>query len=327
MNRRTKHFKSNLFFLIIPFFLAACGGSDGGGGGSASLEYTGLKTQATIDADNAVDISISSFKGSSNSGPFTALGFPKREENEPTKISKSRFLLVSNVLKEATHHIQFHSSKAKLGVQHKTETLPPIKGECGGEVSITINIDEQTNVFDGVFNFNNFCKDNTIIAGSGDISGQVIDEDEGQFNFSFGSLTVTSGSDSFTFSGDINVNLDGSSNSLTMNILLKDNSTGKVFLVEDFNITLFEGSDAVEFSVSGRFFHPDEGFVDIQTENVFRITGNNDFPSTGSVVANGGDGTKARLVSVSSTTFQVTADTDGNGTDDFTSGELNWADF
>ena len=78
---------------------------------------------------------------------------------------------------------------------------------------------------------------------------------------------------------------------------------------------------------SGRYYDLDEGYVVVSTDSPFRVYDGDDWPSEGVLVVTGDGSTKARLTVLTSTTFRVEADTDGDGSYDFDSGDLNWSDF
>ena len=114
-----------------------------------------------------------------------------------------------------------------------------------------------------------------------------------------------------------------------MTMLLRDNTTGKVFWTNPYNMTLSEGSGYVIFQVSGKYYHPDYGYVNISTPTPFRINSGATWPSQGVMILDGktgiaGGSTKARLTVVSSTNYMVEADTNGDGTYDWNSGSVSW---
>ncbi len=83
---------------------------------------------------------------------------------------------------------------------------------------------------------------------------------------------------------------------------------------------------------SGRYYDPDEGYVVVSTDTPFVIYDDDDGPLQGLLVITGDTGseggrTKAWIEALSSTTFQVKADTDGDGFYDWESGDLDWSDF
>ena len=114
-----------------------------------------------------------------------------------------------------------------------------------------------------------------------------------------------------------------------MDILLRDNKTIKVCWVNNFSLTLSAGSNYVDFQVSGRYYHPDYGYVNISTPTSFRIYSGSQWPSQGILILDGktgiaGGSTRAKLTVISSTNYQVEADTNGDGTYDWNSGTLTW---
>jgi hypothetical protein len=105
-----------------------------------------------------------------------------------------------------------------------------------------------------------------------------------------------------------------------MDILLRDNSNNEVYWVRNYRIEVTEGSDSTgdytDIVISGQFYNPDHGYITISTQTPIRV-----YDTDGGI-------TKARLTFVSSTTYQVVADTDGDGDfDDYDSGVLLWANL
>jgi hypothetical protein len=114
-----------------------------------------------------------------------------------------------------------------------------------------------------------------------------------------------------------------------MSIFLKDNKDGKVYWV-DYTMNFWAGSNYVDFGVSGKYYHPDHGYVVISTSTNFRVYFGSKWPSQGVLILDGktgiaGGSTKARLTVVSSTTYRIEADTNGDGVYDWNSGILSWS--
>ena len=98
-------------------------------------------------------------------------------------------------------------------------------------------------------------------------------------------------------------------------------------------MTADRGVNFVDISVTGRYYDHDHGYVDVSTEGPFRFYEDENGPSSGKLVLTGADGseggpTMARMIVLDSETFQVDADTDGDGFfDDYSSDTLYWADM
>ena len=313
--------------VLLAVSFTACGGGGGDGGSPAGASYTGLITQATIDENNAEDLVTGAYQGGHTGAVIGNVG--AIQTGQSGNVGRPRMLKVSQVLEDALRQVDLmsRSSGTFVGIIY-TET-GMISGACGGSASYTVNVDNETGHFSGSFIFNSYCDDGVIITGGASFSGQVdvyIDELL-NFSFFFNNLTVTSGSDFFTLDGDISVDVTGSSAIMTMTMLLRDN-TGEVYLVEDYNMTLTEGWNYIDIELSGTYYDPDYGYVIITTPTPFRIYHGHEYPSNGVLVVTGNTGsaggnTKARLTALSPTTYQVEADTNGDGTYDW-SVAFNW---
>jgi hypothetical protein len=107
---------------------------------------------------------------------------------------------------------------------------------------------------------------------------------------------------------------------------MKD-SSGEVFWVNDYTLAIFEGVDYADVEVSGRFYHPTYGFVDLSTILPVRIFNIDDWPAFGELQVVGEDGTKARLLVFNKNSCRIIVDTHGNGTYDYESDDMSWSDL
>ena len=111
-----------------------------------------------------------------------------------------------------------------------------------------------------------------------------------------------------------------------MDLLIQDPS-GDVFWVNNYSLSITEGPDYIDSEATGRFYHPEYGYVNFTTDVALRIFETDDGPSSGSIIFEGDSGTTARLTAIDAVTARVTADTDGDGFDDFDTGLINWEDL
>lgn len=329
-NLRMKHL---VLAILLAVSLPACGGGGGGGDGStAGISYTGLTTQATIDENNAEDLVTGAYQGGQVGAAIGSLGAIQAGESGP--VGYSRMLKVSQVLEGSLRQVDLMSISAGTFVGAIDTESDTIYGDCGGSASITISGDDQTGDFSGSINFNNYCEDGVTISGDMDISGQldVNTEELIEFDFSFDNVTCTMDNDSMTLNGNISFDNIVSPPTITMTMLLQDNNTEKVYKVKDYTMTLTEEASYEDVEVSGTYFDPDYGYVSISTTTPLRIYYYDDYPSGGVIVVTGetgiaGGSTMARLTVLTSTTYQIEADTNGDGTYDWNSGDLNWSDI
>lgn len=308
--------------VLLTIMLSACGDSGGGGG----ITYTGVTTQATISDTNATTLSTTAYQGGRVGSASSTIGIVQDSQNG--QISHSRTLVTIQVLEKTFREIDLTPMSSVI-VGAVVSVNDTISGDCGGNVAYSISADDQTGDFTGQFTFNNYCSDNDTLSGSASVSGQIdMDTEEiTSLNLSINNLTISSGGDSFTIAGNIALNLSSSPITVTMSLLLRDD-TGKVYWVKDFSMTFTEQVGFIEINMTGRFYHPDYGYVDLSTPTPLSINSSDDYPSSGVLVLSGSGNTKVRLTADSSTTFHVDADTDGDGDyDDYNSGSLSWSDL
>ena len=318
--------------VLLAVSLTACGGGGGGGGGSpAGISYTGLTTQAMIDENNAEDLTTGAYQGGHTGAAIGGVGAIQAWETGP--VGRPRMLKVSQVLEGSLRQMDLMSRSGGIFVGAIYTESGTIDGNCGGNASFTVSVDDETGDFSGSITFNSYCNDGVTISGAASFSGQVdlYTEELLEFSFSFDNLTGTSGSDSFTLDGDISFDNTVSPATMTMTMLVQDNSTGKVYKVE-YTMTLTEEANYVDVEVFGTYFDPDYGYVFITTTTPLCIYDGDDYPSDGAIVVTGSTGiaggsTMARLIALTSTTYQVEADTNGDGIYDWNSGVLNWSDL
>jgi hypothetical protein len=329
INRFTGREIGKLFFIILlPFLLSThgCGGGGGDGGGAGSgttgTTYSGITIQAAIDQDNATDLAEGAYTGGKVGSSVGSIGVV-----QDTQIGRPLYLKLTQAIETAIRQIDVHAPPGVVELGAIVSESGNIPGDCGGNASYAIQADDVTGEFSGNISFNSYCSGGVTLTGGTSFSGTFdIDTDQlSQFNLVFNSLTGTMGTDSFTLEGTIAYTLQtATSCRITLDLRLRDNGTGKVYWVNNYAMAVSEGSSYIQFQVNGRFYDPDYGYVDISTPTLFRINSGQNWPSQGVMILIGSNGTKARLTANPNSTFVVDADTDGNGSYDWTSGNLNW---
>ena len=80
-------------------------------------------------------------------------------------------------------------------------------------------------------------------------------------------------------------------------MFMKD-SSGEVFWINDYTLKISEGIDYADLEVSGKFYHPTHGYIDLYTpiDSAIRTYNSYQWPSSGVLQVVGGGGTTARLV-------------------------------
>ncbi|MBI3569494.1 MAG: hypothetical protein HY082_00060 [Gammaproteobacteria bacterium] len=311
--------------MFLALLLTACGSGGGGGGGGSSssgsntLSYTGITSQAAVTASNADDLSAGAVLDAGTGASVSLAGVVGNETSPPAKV---RSVTVSTALKRALGRLDHTASSGTVAgaMVTVTDTLPGTCAVNPGTASFNMTADDVTGDFSGTISFNGYCDDGDTLTGEASFSGRidpVIDEFTA-LNLSTSSLTVVSGADNFTIAGSLAFTaMTSVSENLSMTLDIRD-GTGKMYRIENFLCALAynspsSGTDSVRV-VSGRFYHPDHGYVDVASTSDFLFTGASDYPYAGVLVVTGRGGSKAILTAHSDAqTFEVKADTDGNG--------------
>jgi len=302
-------FRNILFTVVIALTLVACGGGGGGGsGGDSSISYTGSKDPAVIDTTNAKTMAESSVGGSQ-----TGVVFGVESDNQESQPNLT-IIGVSKILSSSVRNIEMNDSVAVLtgAIINVSETDPCLNG---GSLSFNLSLNDVTGEFSGTFNFNNCTEGGTTISGSMNASGTInlSTGDITQLTFSMNSVTVVSGSESLTMSGTISTSFSGSSFTMTMDVLFKDNASGSVVWFENLSISATDNISHLEMSISGRFYHPDYGYIDIVTNQAFLINYSDLNPFLGVMTIIGANGSSARLTVIDNTQYTLEVDEDGDG--------------
>ena len=319
---RTRELASLFLVILVASFLAAYGCGGGGGDGGSPLEYTGVTTQATVDDTNSEDLTKGAYAGGSSG--MMGLG----AVSQSGVSDHPRYLNLAQTLQNAIIQVDVNAPEGIVEAGAIIQASDSFTGDCStGLGSYVMNFDDQTGEFTGTLSFNGYCSEGVTLSGSATFSG-TFDDVNGEFSVftvSIASLTVSSAGDSFTTSGTISFSFQTSPTTMTADLLMRDNTTLEVFWVYNYSITTVDGLNYEEISFTGRFYHPNYGYVSISTPTPIRIYDGDMWPSQGVLVVSGAGGTGARLTADISFSYMVEADTDGDGNfDNYDSGWISW---
>jgi hypothetical protein len=235
----------------LLFSFIGCGGggggssSDGGdggdgGGGNGSITYAGLTTPAAISEANAEDFVFGSLLGLEIGGYFslsTDSSGGKSIDNQGQ--SNSIHPLAINlplVLNNSAKNISYAHSRKNSYVSIASTETNTINGNCGGTATYTINVNDTTGNYDGTFIFKQYCEDGIVISGDTDINGtlNLATGDIITITYVFDNLTV----DEFIFKGNIFVNAAVTPQIITLDLLVKDSVSNKVYWAKEYSISM-----------------------------------------------------------------------------------------
>jgi hypothetical protein len=320
---------------IITLGLITFIGCGGGGGDSTpaspAITYTGLITQANITDTNAQTLSAGAFQGGRTGSVLSGTGAVEIGTDE-NPIS-FRALKVTQALENSLFQVDLSSISSGPFIGATQSESGSGSGACGGTASYFIQYNDQTGVFSGNFTFSSYCEAGVTLSGSASFSGSLDLSDPNNPIFEGITFTFTNMSDgNSTLNGTIDIDLSSSPNIVTFDALLKDDVTGKVYWVKDYDMSITEGVDGTGYYVdldilSGTYYDPDYGYITVETTTPIRAYDINEWPSSGVIVVTGNNNKKVRLSVIDEIQCQIDADLDGDGSYEWGPVVKNWADL
>ncbi|GEM_PF-1811895 len=325
-------FISIALLAILPI---ACGG--GGDGDTTAAPTT---TTQTLDQDN-VDETLRSIEALV---PFCAM-------NAASPAAKTALQSVFNLSHDIVDQVAVVHGNRTVIAAVTDESPDPIPGTCPtnpGELLVDLQVDDENNTFSGGIDFDSFCTeletdesttDEINIDGGGSFSGAIgLDSSDSlqsatlNFSTSAGGISIETSEVDATltlqgFNLSININPDGTSGdvmiSLTSLTVAATDSEGtpSTFTLTGFTVTAVFTETGVTLSSSGTI---DEDGVGSITYTATGLVIDSDGNLTaGSIGIDGADGTSITIIPGTGNDFDISADTDGDGTDDYSPGTLN----
>jgi hypothetical protein len=320
--------------VIVSLGIFSCGG---GGGGSSSGGT--INTPAEVSSSNAVALTATAYTAMEAVPTFDSFGGSAMASGSNLVGMKELCRLTQKVVARVENYEPSAGRPAfdQSSVAWNSGAQP---GTYGGTMSISLNINENTGAFTGAMSFNNFSEEQGVTENGTIRFAGVIDIDalaSNPDNFSITSMSMNfsayrtvSENETFTLSGTATLAYTGDDYVLEMDLTATEN--GETVKFTDFTISCTDYGTYLTMHVTGRFGSAEYGYVDMTTETDLTIGYSDDYPSAGAIIATGDTGaldgvTKARIEFLSSSTYQVTADTDGDNTYDWDSGVLGWEDI
>lgn len=312
-----------LFLLSWNLFLVACGGGGGNGDTTAeSLSYAGKTSQARITENNAKKLMVEL----QSLGQGRGVPLPFKPSRESTQ--RDHFLQIYHIVQTLR---SAGSATSDLKGEKPLAQEAVIEGTCPenpGRVVVNSVFDEETGDFEGEARYEAFCVEGWTFTGPVSQKGN---EKNDNVTITLNELTAVNGDVSFTMKGEVTFEEE----ELKINSVVRDDATERIYQVQDYKIEHGgfaakqderDGESGDLFDLSGRFYDPDEGYIEMETTNSFGIVTGDAFPSFGVMEATGSVGSKARLTAASSTEFKVEADADGDGVFEFSTGNTPWTE-
>lgn len=303
-------FKSSILVFAALSLLAGCGG-----GGSSAPAYSGATTQAAVTTSNAKALSVDAYSGSQLSG--AAAGVAKETGSGSGSGQPALLQEAAGIVKQSVGTVV---GRQKTTAKSVAATVQNTIYGFSGSFTYSISYNQTTGDFSGTISFSQYMATSTSTTLSGSITfsgnyspGLYNNQDSGALSGSLtvhlNNLTGTCNSKSFTLNGSMTYSISGTTDTVTMSVVLTDNVSGRTYWVRNFTLTLTGSS----LTVSGTYYDPVHGYVIISTVTPLTVSSVDATPTAGQLLFTGFNGTRARLT-FSGTGYTLEADTAGNGT-------------
>lgn len=266
---------------------------------SNRLTYSGLTTKAEMTTEKAAEMADSVLIGGrSKTDEVTMQGKGDRGVPPVLRLVALSQAFIRSLLKNEPSPTDESSIIAAINTGGET-----ISGPCGGEGKFNGSIGE-AGALKGQIDFSDYCESGTVLSGSVVFTG-FGDEDRVTINISTAEIALISEVDSFSIRGNILLSLTGNSSAhFSLDIALRD-PNGKTYLFEDYKLALLSESGSTDVEIAGgRFYDPDNGFVDMWTTVPLRINDPDALPSSGEMIVVGEGGGLA-ISAVSDSVYRV----------------------
>ena len=291
------------FFLGICLTLAACGG--GGDDTTQAVTYSGAITRATVSSTNAKALSVDAYEGGQVGSSLGVLGVAT--ESSPTATETARLQRLGTTLTGCVRRVVSAPSATGGATLTGASVQNDVTGAYGGSMHYTINADESTGAFSGTMTFSSF----RDTASSGSMTGSVSftgvlnlsTRNFSQFNVTISSLAVTESGQTYTAGGTLSLKVSGSTETMTMSLVLQESATGYSCWAKDYTYTLSSGT----LTLSGTYYDSVHGYVTVTTLTPLTVATADAWPTAGQLLFTGASGTKARLT-FTATSYTVEVD-------------------
>ncbi|RDH86252.1 MAG: hypothetical protein DIZ78_08720 [endosymbiont of Escarpia spicata] len=292
--------------LGVSLVLGACGG---GGGTTVTAAYIGNRAPADITVANGETLASGGLGGSQSVGGLAnATGRPQGEASGS---------LILGPIDAITHLVNRSLEKTATRATSQARTVSDTLGcSSGGSAYLSFDIPDGGDDFYGYMDFNGCGETGVLIDGRVDIrgafAGDVIDGMKLTIR-SESPLVVAGSGSSVTLTGTLAMQFDASSTYIDTTLLV-ENSDGSIEMLENFTLEYSDGPVwAHTLHISGRYYHPVEGYVEIRTTNSLALNPTDIWPFWGSLLLTGAHGSIAQIDIINNAQYTLSIDEDGDG--------------
>lgn len=315
--------------LLLMAILTGCGGGGGDGARFGAVvdpasSYKGVTTEATPTQINAEALAMGGFGFGGVAAVFRTVA--KADGDIGSQPTPDRPVLeLVQVLKQSVRQMEF-PQKAKLLRKPLQSTVAKtsfrasnyqINGDGGGTATYSLDINDATGSFFGTVVYEQFSSKGVVLDGTTDVLGSMDSSRQqiSRLTFSFKSLTLHSGTTTVSLTGSLSwgINYASRSETLSMNMVVLDQSSAKTFWFNNYEVTTAYdvNSRICTETISGRYYDYDNGYVDVNTQKPLIINYGYAWPTQGALMFNVSN--KWVRLNFGAHSVVIEVDSDGNG--------------
>ena len=285
----------HIFILILLIFsLVSC--SSGGDGGSKKITgptYSGLSTQALITSTNSQQVSISGTDGSSkavgsenanSANPFSPLGVVASDSGKLPTADIAKLTI------EIAQKAMAQSINLPAGLTITAEQLNAESGEnnfCGGSVTVPNDVSFDGMSYDITMTFNDLCFTDFVNPPVYLDGSMRMMSDGSTTTVIYDDLVITMDGQSHTMNATISCDMSG-----TVCYTDFKGSDGKTYRFAELSVS---GDDTSGYTVTGTFFHPSFGSMELATTSPITFNCTGPQPDAGELSLTGSGGSNATI--------------------------------
>jgi len=309
---RGKHLIFTLLLALLALGLNGCGG--GGDDNTVVDPYKGNTSAATLTDSNKDDFAIAALDGGASASVLNPYGLSENTAPAPKKAQRASLMsMLAEQIKNNVLATQAGSNPTFSGNSVTPSAIADQQGTCPGHNgSMSVSDNSNGGTINITMTYNNLCMGDLAtgseftLSGQIAISGSFTQTGTGSITIAFKNfqMTLETATAKYTdsFSGSMTLTLEN--NVITgIKYTTVFSSDGKVYKVENLSVV----KTANTLTISGKFYHPVHGYVDIKTTEPFDLISGSNPPQycSGSLQISGAGGVIDFTANADCTKYEV----------------------
>lgn len=256
---------SGLILSAALLFVTGCGG----GSSDERMTYDGVTTEAVMDFSNAEWLAMESFINGKYGG---VVGNTLAVQQVGAGEHPPRAVLLGELFDDMLDKLEPLQSDTTESSLTAVKFSDKLNGRCGGVRTMSVEADPVSGTVSGSIYFTSYCENDITLSGVVFFDGSYNTATKKLLTITLNVDTLSVATPNDLFTGQGTMEFDRSSLPITvkMDMLVRDDTSGDIFWARDYVLTIDKGSDLtygdyIEVTLSGRFYGPHIGYVEINT--------------------------------------------------------------